>query len=114
MFITLLDPQQAICTTQINHGEDRRTIKDIKKLVHRRNRILDLPSHSIEFAVINTQTEATIFFLAKTTGAPVAEELGQMKPFSTFSEMYALSVSDSWFDKEYITPTGGRDPSSSI
>ncbi|MBW0485800.1 hypothetical protein O181_025515 [Austropuccinia psidii MF-1] len=27
-----------------------------------------------------------------------------MKPFSTFSEMWSLGVSDSWFDKEYITP----------
>ncbi|MBW0577592.1 hypothetical protein O181_117307, partial [Austropuccinia psidii MF-1] len=61
MFITLLDSEQVICTRQINLGEDRRTIKNFEKLIHRRNRILVLTSNSIEFAVINTQTEATIF-----------------------------------------------------
>ncbi|MBW0526745.1 hypothetical protein O181_066460 [Austropuccinia psidii MF-1] len=87
MFITLVDSEQAICTTQINIGEDRRTIKNIGKLIHRRNTILVLPSNSIEFAVINTQTEATILLFDKRTGSPVEEELGQTKPFSTVSEM---------------------------
>ncbi|MBW0575632.1 hypothetical protein O181_115347, partial [Austropuccinia psidii MF-1] len=50
MLITLLDSEKVICTTQINLGEYRRTIKDIEKLIHRRNRILVLPSNSIEFA----------------------------------------------------------------
>ncbi|MBW0474019.1 hypothetical protein O181_013734 [Austropuccinia psidii MF-1] len=60
MLITLLDSEKVICTTKINLGEDRRTIKDNKKPIHRRNTILVTPSDSIEFAVINTQTEATI------------------------------------------------------
>ncbi|MBW0497103.1 hypothetical protein O181_036818 [Austropuccinia psidii MF-1] len=87
MFSTVIDSDQFICTTQINLGEDGRTIKDIKKQVHSRKRILILPSQSFEFAVINTQTEATIFVLAKRTSAPVEEELGQMKNFSKLSEM---------------------------
>ncbi|MBW0539864.1 hypothetical protein O181_079579 [Austropuccinia psidii MF-1] len=86
MFITLLDSEKAICTTQINLGEDRRTIQEIEKLIHRRNRILVIHSNSIEFVVINTQMEATSCFLANRTGAPIEEELGWMKPFSRFSE----------------------------
>ncbi|MBW0498409.1 hypothetical protein O181_038124 [Austropuccinia psidii MF-1] len=85
--ITFPDYEQVICTMKINLGEYRRTIKDSKKLIHRSNRIFILPSNRIEFVIINTQTEAPSSFLTKRTGAPVEEELGWMKPFSTFSEM---------------------------
>ncbi|MBW0588302.1 hypothetical protein O181_128017 [Austropuccinia psidii MF-1] len=50
---------------QIYLGEDSRTIKDGKELIHWRNRIPGLPSDSITFAVVNTQTEATILFFNK-------------------------------------------------
>ncbi|MBW0517769.1 hypothetical protein O181_057484 [Austropuccinia psidii MF-1] len=50
VLINLLDSEQVICTMPINLGEDRRTIKDSEKIIHRRNRILFLPSNSIEFA----------------------------------------------------------------
>ncbi|MBW0491373.1 hypothetical protein O181_031088 [Austropuccinia psidii MF-1] len=87
LFITFLDSEQVICTTQINIAEDRGTTENSKKLIHRRNRILVLPSNRIEFAVINTQMEATIFLFDKEDSTPVEEELGKMKHISTFSEM---------------------------
>ncbi|MBW0592725.1 hypothetical protein O181_132440, partial [Austropuccinia psidii MF-1] len=79
---------EIICTTQIYLGEDSGTVEYGKKLVHRRNTVPVLPSDSIEFALVNTQMKTSIVFLNK-------KELGLMKPFSTFSEMQARSVSDS-------------------
>ncbi|MBW0543486.1 hypothetical protein O181_083201 [Austropuccinia psidii MF-1] len=65
MFITFLDSEQFICTTQIHLGEDRRTIENSKKMTHSMKRIFVLPSNSIEFVAINTQMEATIFLFDK-------------------------------------------------
>ncbi|MBW0498093.1 hypothetical protein O181_037808 [Austropuccinia psidii MF-1] len=65
MVITLLDSENFLCTTQINPGEDERTIKDIKELINRRDRMLVPPSNRIEFSVINIQTEATIYLFKK-------------------------------------------------
>ena len=65
MLIPLFNSQEIISTTQIYLGEDSSTIEYGKKLIHWRNRIPVLPSDSIKFAVVNTQTKTTILFLNK-------------------------------------------------
>jgi hypothetical protein len=74
-----------ITRTKVDLGENFGSRQLIKKNIDSRIRIFVLDGECIERSVIQTQSQATIFFLTNRAGQPQGEELGRIYPLSNSS-----------------------------
>jgi hypothetical protein len=74
-----------IARSKIDLGKDFGTSQLIKEDINAGQRIFILDCHRIEWTIVNTNPQATIFFFTKRVGLPQGEELGRIYPLSNNS-----------------------------